>query len=192
MQGRAGDPPDPKKSPWKGAAPTAREVSPRDARTSQAPPQRKPEQPRAVLWVNLPDSWPLLPQGPLLPELRAGSQGGWHHTLPPLRLPESTHQPHRQKERGRPDGGRGGLPGSEPITGPLLPHTCTHRHIRTLVPTDTHTDCSHRHTRTHTGRLPARGQDTVRKSAPGPACRVLPRAPAPRPLEGMRLSPPQL
>ena len=91
-----------------------------------------------MLWVNLPDSWPLLPQGPLLPELRAGSQGGWHHTLPPLRLPESTHQPHRQQERGQPDGGRGRLPGSEPITGPLLPHTCTHRHV-------------HRDTHAHTG-----------------------------------------
>ena len=142
-RGRAGEPPVPKKSPWKGAARTAREVSPWDAGTSQAPPQTKREKPRAVLWVNLPDSWPLLPQCPLLPELRAGSQGGWHHTLPPLRLPESTCQPHRQQERGRAG------PALSPSQGPWC-HTRAHTDTCTETHTHTHAHtCPQTHVQTH-------------------------------------------
>ena len=137
-----------------------------------------------MLWVNLPDSWPLLPQGPLLPELRAGSQGGWHHTLPPLRLPESTHQPQRQQERGQPDGGRGRLPSSEPITGPLLPHTCTHRHMHrdthahtgTYAPTCPQT---HVHTHRHAPCLWPRHRTEVSTGPclPGPASSACTQAP---------------
>ena len=50
-------------------------------------------------------------------------------------------------------------------------HTCAQTHM----PTDTcahrpHTETVHINTRAHIGTLPAHGQDTAQKSAPGPAC----------------------
>ena len=123
-RGRAGEPPDPEKSPWKGAACTAREASPWCAGTSRAPPQRKPEKPRTVLCVNLPD---------------VASSAPWAQGRESVRLaPHPASPTDSRTGQRRLDGGRGRPPGSEPITGPLLPHTCAHRHM-------------HRDTHAHTG-----------------------------------------
>lgn len=227
-RGRAGEPPDPEKSPWKGAARTAREVSPWDTGTSRAPPQRKPEKPRAELCVNV----RLVASSALGPPCSLGSGQGVSEagTTP--------HQPHRQQDRGgRTAGGEGRLAPS-PSQGPCChthvhTQTRTHRHTCTHMPTDTctqthapqthahrhmptdtcarrcrcmhthvhthtcpQTQCTHigthahrctctcthvhmhtcaytdtcTHPSTHTGTLPARGQDTAQKSTPGPVC----------------------
>lgn len=155
-RGRAGEPPDPEKSPWKGAARTAREVSPWDTGTSLAPRQRKPEKPRAELCVNV----RLVASSALGPPCSLGSGQGVSEagTTP--------HQPHRQQDRGgRTAGGEGRLAPS-PSQGPCChthvhTQTRTHRHTCTHMPTDTctqthvHADagaCTHRYTHTRAHR----------------------------------------